>query len=60
MPTRKKATKHGRVKKTTSPKPGARSSGRKPTGTRVGTVEDWREGGKKQSTARRNQLRDGS
>jgi hypothetical protein len=42
----------------------ARTSDRKAAGTRVGTLDDWREGGAKgraeASSARRNRLRDGS
>ncbi|PYS23000.1 MAG: hypothetical protein DMF72_11225 [Acidobacteria bacterium] len=55
MPTARKATKQGRAKKTST-----QTSKTKASGTRVGTIEDWREGGRKRSTARRKQLRDGS
>jgi len=51
MPTPRKITKPNQAKKT---------SKTKAPGTRVGTIEDWREGGRKRSTARRKQLRDGS
>lgn len=60
MPARKNVTNQGRVKKASSSKKTVRSSDRKPAGTRVGTLEDWRGGGQKRSTARRSQLRDGS
>ncbi len=50
--------------KTRRPAHAARTSNRKAPGTRVGTLDDWREGGAKgrseASSARRNRLRDGS
>jgi len=51
MPIPRKIKKQSSAKKT---------SKAKAPGTRVGTIEDWREGGRKRSTARRKQLRDGS
>ena len=51
MPIPRKITKQSSARET---------SKTKAPGTRVGTIEDWREGGRKRSTARRKQLRDGS
>ena len=64
MNTKPEGLANHAMKSRSSAAPTARKSDRKMPGTRVGTMEDWRQGGGKKnrqgSPARPNQLRDGS